>query len=235
MPLIKDVWQSSRCPAPNDCETRVSSPISSPSPKNAKTIKSPEDMLTAPIASAEYGSRPTIIVSTMIMDIHPSSARISGIARRNVGRSSFRNMGRKDMGRVIEDNRPPRKLANAEKQPSAATHDNQQPTTNQWPPVTLLCASAKSKGGRHAASQPPASCLPASCLPVLPLEPQAPILYLRPVGNANPRLLDCSGLRRRKEHAWTPLTHSLQSGLLPGGHTRRSNNFAENKLGESMH
>ena len=55
-------------------------------------------MLTAPMASALEGRRPTIIVSTMIMLIQPISARMSGRARRRVGRSSWRKMGKKDIG-----------------------------------------------------------------------------------------------------------------------------------------
>jgi hypothetical protein len=40
----------------------------------------------------------------MIMLIQPISARMSGRARRRVGRSSWRKMGKKDMG-IEEDSR----------------------------------------------------------------------------------------------------------------------------------
>jgi hypothetical protein len=56
-----------------------------------------ELMLTAPMASALYGSRPTIMVSTITMLIQPSSASTSGNARRSVGRSSERNVENESM------------------------------------------------------------------------------------------------------------------------------------------
>ena len=44
--------------------------------------------LTAPIASALFACRPTIIVSTMAMVIQPNSASTSGSASRSIGRTS---------------------------------------------------------------------------------------------------------------------------------------------------
>src|SRR6516162_1311619 len=97
MPLTRERWQSSRCPAPKACDTSVSRPAISPSAKNTNTMKILELMLTAPMASALYGRRPTIMVSTITMLIQPSSASTSGNARRSVGRSSERNVENKSM------------------------------------------------------------------------------------------------------------------------------------------
>src|SRR5882724_10760584 len=52
--------------------------------------------LTAPMATALLGRRPTIMVSTMAMLIQPSSARTSGMARRRVGRTSARRICMRD-------------------------------------------------------------------------------------------------------------------------------------------
>src|SRR6266849_3332951 len=49
-------------------------------------------MLTAPMASALFGSRPTMIVSTMPMNIHPSSATTKGRANRTMGMTEIVNM-----------------------------------------------------------------------------------------------------------------------------------------------
>jgi len=73
--------QSSRRPAPKDWETRVSRPMSRPSPKKTKTKKRLDEMLTAAMAWALFGRRPTIMVSTMAMLIQPISARIRGSAK----------------------------------------------------------------------------------------------------------------------------------------------------------
>src|ERR1700730_16352738 len=62
-------------------------PMRTPSPKNARTWKRLELMLTALMATALSGRRPTIMVSTMAMDIQPSSDRTKGKARWRVGRS----------------------------------------------------------------------------------------------------------------------------------------------------
>src|SRR6266700_2050381 len=51
-----------------------------------------EPRLTAPMATALLGSRPTIMVSTMAMLIQPSSASTSGIASRSVGPTSARKI-----------------------------------------------------------------------------------------------------------------------------------------------
>src|SRR5271165_509044 len=92
MPLIRERWQSSRLPAPNAWETRVSSPARRPSAKKAKTMKMLELMLTAPMEAALLGKRPTIMVSTITMLIQPISASTKGSARRRVGGSSSRNV-----------------------------------------------------------------------------------------------------------------------------------------------
>ena len=62
-------------------------------------------MLTAPMASALLGRRPTIMVSTMAMLIQPISARMRGRARRRVGRSSRAEDGEEGHGELTyEDN-----------------------------------------------------------------------------------------------------------------------------------
>jgi hypothetical protein len=45
--------------------------------------------LTAPIAVALSGSRPTMTVSTNDIASQPSSVRTSGVARRSIGRNSW--------------------------------------------------------------------------------------------------------------------------------------------------
>src|SRR6266481_10046497 len=50
------------------------------------------------MAVALLGKRPTIIVSTMAILIHPSSARTSGMASRRVGRNSARSVWRAVIG-----------------------------------------------------------------------------------------------------------------------------------------
>src|SRR6266852_3078282 len=98
MPLTREWKQSSRRPAPKDCETRVSRPMRTPSRKRAKTRNRLELMLTAAMDCALLERRPTIMVSTIAMLIHPISARTSGRARCRVGRSSERSVGQKGMG-----------------------------------------------------------------------------------------------------------------------------------------
>ena len=68
-----------------------------PSPKNARTWKMLELMLTAAMEAALLGRRPTIMVSTMAMLIQPISARTRGRARRRVGRSSERKVDQVSM------------------------------------------------------------------------------------------------------------------------------------------
>src|SRR5258708_5478355 len=72
--------------------------MSKPPPKRASTIKMLEPRLTAPMAVALLGRRPTIIVSTMAMLIHPSSASTRGMARLSVGRNSARSVWSPSMG-----------------------------------------------------------------------------------------------------------------------------------------
>jgi len=62
-----------------------------------------EPRLTAPMAVALLGRRPTIIVSTMAMLIQPSSASTRGMARLSVGRNSARSVWSPSMGGGVRE------------------------------------------------------------------------------------------------------------------------------------
>src|SRR5712691_1046688 len=91
--------------------------MSRPPPKRARTIKMLEPRLTAPMAVALLGSRPTIMVSTMAMLIQPSSARTRGTASRKVGRNSARSVWSASM---VEDKRNEFKRSGQKEQTGAS-------------------------------------------------------------------------------------------------------------------
>src|SRR6267154_3888795 len=73
--------------------------------------------LTAEMATALSGSRPTNMVSTMAMLIQPSSARTRGTASRKVGRNSERSVWNASM---VEDKRNEFKRSGPKEQTGAS-------------------------------------------------------------------------------------------------------------------
>ena len=81
--------------APKAWEMRVSRPRRTPPMPKVKVLKMTWASAAAAMGTAEWGRRPTMLVSTTDMDIQPSSPAMRGAARRRSGGSSGRMSARR--------------------------------------------------------------------------------------------------------------------------------------------